>query len=128
MVLTDPRFEYFVKPVGVGVILEMVFSGLAVKFVSRWQRSVGVCSRLTEVLAVLVSIHYIIDILRNIIHTEVTIVIHFQWLIFLSAFSGDDNHTVGGARTVDGGRSGVLQDRSMLSMSLGLMNTSSEAG
>ena len=97
VVLTDTRFEYFVKPVGVGVILEMVFSGLAVKLVSRWQRSVGVCGRLTEVLAVLVSIHYIIDILRDIIHTEVSIVIHFQGLVFLSAFGGDNNHTIGSA-------------------------------
>ena len=109
VVLTDPRFEYFVKPVGVGVILEMVFSGLAVKFVSRWQRSVGVCSRLTEVLAVLVSIHYIIDILRNIIHTEVSIVIHFQRLVFLSAFGGDNNHTISSARTVDGSSRSILQ-------------------
>ena len=109
VVLTDTRFEYFVKPVGVGVILEMVFSGFAVKFISRWQRSVGVCGRLTEVLAVLVSIHYIIDTFRNIIHTEVTIVIHFQWLVFLSAFGGDDNHTIGGARTIDGSSRSILQ-------------------
>ena len=95
MVLTDTRFEYFVEPVGIGVILEMVFPGFAVELVSRWQRSVGVCTSLTDVLAVLVGIHYIIDSLRNIIHTEISIVVHFQRLVFLSAFGGDDNHTVG---------------------------------
>jgi len=108
VVLANTRFEYFVKPVGAGIILEMIFSSCAVKLVSRWQRSIGVCARLTEVLAILVGIHYIIHTLRNEVRTEVPIVIHFQWLVFLSAFSGDNNHTVGGARTVDGSSRSIL--------------------
>ena len=61
VILTDTCFEYFFKPVGIGVVLEMIFSGGTVQLVTAGQR-----------------------------------------LVFLTAFGSDDDHTVGGARTVDG--------------------------
>ena len=102
VILTDTCFEYFFKPVGIGVVLEMIFSGGTVQLVTAGQRSVGVGTCLTDVLAVLVGIHYIIDITGDIVHTHVAIVVYFQRLVFLTAFGSDDDHTVGGARTVDG--------------------------
>lgn len=77
-------------------------SGGTVQLVTAGQRSVGVGTCLTDVLAVLVGIHYIIDITGDIVHTHVAIVVYFQRLVFLTAFGSDDDHTVGGARTVDG--------------------------
>ncbi len=110
VILTDTCFEHFFKPVGIGVILEMIFSGGTVQLVTAGQRSVGVGACLTDVLAVLVGIHYVIDTTGNVVHTYVPIVVYFQRLVFLTAFGSDDDHTVGCTRTVNGSSRCILQN------------------
>ena len=109
VVLADTGLEYLVKPICVGFVLEMIHSILA-HLVTARQRSVGILASLTQVVAILVSVHYIIYIARNLVNTKVTRVVHLQRLVFLTILGSDDNDTIGSTRTVDGTRRSILQN------------------
>ena len=94
MVLTNAHLEHFVKPIGVGSIAELVASiALLAVTTGKWSARVG--SSLAKVVAVLVSIHHVIDALADLINTKVTLVIDLQRLVLLTALGGDDDHAVG---------------------------------
>ena len=109
VVLSDTGLEYLVKPICVGFVLEMIHSILA-HLVTARQRSVGILASLTQVVAILVSVHYIIYIARNLVNTKVTGVVHLQRLVFLTILGSNDNDTIGSTRTVDGTRRSILQN------------------
>ena len=60
VVLTDTGLEYFVEPVGIGVVLEVVET-ISTQAVATRSIDTSVFGSLTEVTAVLVSIHHIVD-------------------------------------------------------------------
>ena len=95
VVLADTRLKHFFKPIRVGIIHKMVSTCCTVEAVSSRQRCIRVGCCLTQILAVLVGVHHVVNSRRNIIHTEVSVIVYFQRLVFLTAFGGDDNHTVG---------------------------------
>ena len=100
MVLTDTCLEDLVEPVGIGIVHKPVDTILTLG-VSAWNRRVRVLTSDTEILAVLIGIHHVIDVLRNTIDTEVTLVVELERLVFLTILGCDDNDTVGSTRTVD---------------------------
>ena len=109
MVLSGTSLEYLVKPVCIGCILEMIFAILT-KFITTCESCIRVGASLTEIVAILVGIHHIIYITRNLVNTEVTRVVYLQRLVFLTILGSDDNDTISSTRTVDGTRRSILQD------------------
>ena len=109
MILADTSLEHFVKPVCVGCILEVILAILT-HLISTRDRSVGVGASSTKVLAILVGVHYIIYIARNLVNTKVTGVVHLQRLVFLTILGSDNNDTIRSTRTIDGTRRSILQN------------------
>ena len=106
---TPVEHEYLVKPICVGFVLEMIHSILA-HLVTARQRSVGILASLTQIVAILVSVHYIIYIARNLVNTKVTGVVHLQRLVFLTILGSDNNDTIRSTGTIDGTRRSILQN------------------
>ena len=109
VILADTGLEHLVKPISVGWIQEVILAILT-HLISTRDRSVGVGTSSTKVLAILVGVHHVIYIARNLVNTEVTRVVHLQRLVFLTILGSDDNDTIGCTRTVDGTRRSILQD------------------
>ena len=109
MILADTCLEYFFKPICIGVILKTVFTCSTVKMISSRNRSIRINTCLTDILTVLVCIHYIIYIVRNIIDTKISVIIYFQRLVFLSTFCSNDNHTISSTGTINSSSRGILQ-------------------
>ena len=109
VVLADTGLEHLVKPISVGCILEVVLAILT-HLVATRDRSVGVGASCTKILAILVGVHHVIYIARNLVNTEVTRVVYLQRLVFLTILGSDDNDTIGSTRTVDGTRRSILQN------------------
>ena len=95
VVLADTSLEHLVKPVGVGSVDKVVTTVIA-QAVTAGKRSTRVGTSLTQIVAVLVGIHHIVCAARNEVHTEITLVVHLQRLVFLTVLRGDDDHTVSG--------------------------------
>ena len=109
VVLADTSLEHLIEPICVGCILEVILAILA-HLVTTRQRSVGVRASLTQIVAILVGIHQVIYIARNLVNTEVTRVVHLQRLVFLTILGCDDNDTISCTRTIDGTRRSILQN------------------
>ena len=109
MVLTSASLEHFLEPVGIGVVHKLVLACGWVKRVSTGESCARVGTSLTDIVAVLVSVHHVVNTVRNLVDTEVTRVVHLQRLVFLTVLGGDDDHTIGGTRTVDSTRSSILE-------------------
>ena len=108
VVLTDTCLEGLVEPVGVRVVAEVVVA-VAALAVASGNGNTGIFSGNAEIAAVLVGIHHVVDILADLVDTEVALVVHLQRLVFLTALGRDDHHTVSSTRTVDGTCRCVLQ-------------------
>ena len=108
VVLADTCLEHFIEPVSIGTVLEVIHA-IVSRGVSTWEGCAGIFTGLTQIMAVLVGIHHIVDTVGNLVDTEVAFVIYLQRLVFLSALGSDDNHTVGGTRTVDSASRSIFQ-------------------
>lgn len=86
VVLTDACLEHLIKPIGVRVVLEYVFTRCGIKRIATGERCVAIGTGLTNIIAVLGGIHHIVDTLGDIVYSEISIVIDLQRLVFLSAF------------------------------------------
>ena len=93
MVLTDTGLEDFVEPVGIGRILEMVLAILT-KLIATGKCGTTVGTCLTNIVAVLICVHQIINTLGNLVYTEVTTIVDLQRLILTTMLGGDDDHTI----------------------------------
>ena len=109
VVLADTGLEHFVKPVCVGCIHKVILAILT-HLISTRDRSVGVGASSTKILAILVGIHHVIYIARNLVNTKVTGIVHLQRLVFLTILGCDDNDTIGSTGTVDGTCRSILQN------------------
>ena len=109
VVLTNTRLEGFTEPVGVSIIHKMVFTVSTLAISTRKSRDTDILSSNAEILTVLLGIGQVVDILLNLVDTEVAFVVHLQRLLFLTALGRDDNHTIGGTRTIDSTCRSVLQ-------------------
>ena len=109
VILADTSLEHFVKPICIGSILEVILAILT-HLVTTRQRSIGIRTSLTQIVAILVGVHHVIYITRNLVNTEVTRVVHLQRLVFLTILGSDDNDTISCTRTIDGTRRSILQD------------------
>ena len=108
VVLTDTRLEDLLEPVGVGVVHEMIVS-IGAQAVAARSGHTRVLASHSEILAVLVGVHHVVDALRKLVDTEIALITHAQRLVFLTALGRDDHHTVSGTRTVDGACRSILQ-------------------
>ena len=108
VVLADTRLKHLVKPVGIRAVLELIHAIRHLAVATR-QRGARVGTSLSQIGAVLIGVHHVIYTARNLVHTEVTLVVHLQRLVLLTVLRGDDHHTVSGTRTVDGTCRCVLQ-------------------
>ena len=109
MILAGTSLEYLVKPVCIGCIHKVIFAILA-ETISTRQLGIRVLASLSKILAILVGIHHVIYIARNLVNTEVTRVVHLQRLVFLTILGSDDNDTIRSTRTIDGTRRSILQN------------------
>ena len=109
VVLTGTGLEHLLKPVGVGVVLELILACGSVEAVSTGESSTRVGTSLTDVVAVHVCIHHVINIAWNLVNTEISSVVDLQRLVLLTVLSGDDDHTVGSTRTVDSTCGSILE-------------------
>ena len=69
----------------------------------------GILSGNAEVAAVLSGIHHVVDILPDLVYTEIALVVYLQRLVLLTTLRGDDHHTVSSTGTVDGTSGSILQ-------------------
>ena len=74
------------------------------------ERSARISASLTEVSAVLVGIHDIINTTGNPVNAKISLIVHLQGLIFLTALRRDDYHTVGSTGTVDSTCRSIFQN------------------
>ena len=107
MVLADTRLEHLLEPVSIGVVLELI----AIATLSVTSRQCYTCIRscLSQIIAILIGVHNVVNITGNLVDTEVTLVVNLQRLILLTALGCDNNHTVSSTRTVDGACRSILQ-------------------
>ena len=75
VVLTDTRLEHFFEPIGIRIVHEVVFTVLT-HAVSTGQGSIGISCCLSQIVAVLVSVHHVVCTTGNLIDTEVTFVVN----------------------------------------------------
>ena len=73
VVLADTSLKHLIKPIGIGVILKLIGCTAATVTTRKGCTRVGTC--LTQIRAVLIGIHYIVDTLANNIYTEVALVV-----------------------------------------------------
>ncbi len=108
VILTSTSLEYLLEPIGIGVVHELI-SAITNCTIATRKRCTRVSGCLTKISTVLISIHHVIFTLANLINTEVTFIIYFQRLIFLTTLSSNDNHTVSSTRTIDSTRRSIFQ-------------------
>ena len=109
VVLAHTGLEHLVEPVGVSAVHELILAGLGVQRIAAGQRCARVGTGLTQVLAVLVGIHHVVDAAGNLVPAEISLIVNLQGLFLLTALGGDDDHTVSSTRTVDGTCRCILQ-------------------
>ncbi len=109
VVLADACFEDFVEPVGVGVVHELV-GAVILKDVARWERRVGVCASLADVIGILFGVHNFVNIVGHNVHTYVARIINLHWRVFSATFCSDDDDAVSSTRAVDCACRGVFEN------------------
>ena len=109
MVLADTRLEHFLKPVGVGIILEVVATILA-HLVAAWECSARVGTSLTDIVAILLSVHNVVCATWYNVGTKVARVVHLERLVLLTILCCDDNHTVCCTRTINSTSRSILKN------------------
>ena len=108
VVLTNARLEGFTEPVGVGIVHKMVFP-VCTQTVTTGNRNTGILGGNAKILTVLLGICQVVDILLNLVYTEITFIIDLQRLFFLTVLGRDNHHTIGSTRTVDSTGRSILQ-------------------
>ena len=93
MVLTNTCLEGLIEPVSVSIVTEVIVT-IATQCVSTGSGNTCVGSSNTEIPAVLFSIHQVVNTCLDLVHTEVSLVVNLQRLVFLTTLGSDDNHTV----------------------------------
>ena len=83
VVLTNARLEGFTEPIGVGIVHKMVFP-VCTQTVTTGNRNTGILGGNAKILTVLLGICQVVDILLNLVYTEVTFIINLQRLFFLT--------------------------------------------
>ena len=100
VVHTSTCLESLVEPVGICFVTEVIETVTTFAIATR-NGDTSILSSNTEIAAVLLSIHHIVDILSDLVDTEVALIVYLQRLLFLTALGSDDHHTVSSTRTVD---------------------------
>ena len=95
VVHTSASLEGLVEPVGVSVITEVVIA-VAAKAVTTRNGNTCIIGGNAEIAAILVGVHHIVNILTDLVDTEIALIVHLQRLVFLTTLGRDDNHTVSG--------------------------------
>ena len=72
VVLACTSLEHFLEPVGVGIVHKLILACCGVKRVAAGKSCTGVCTSLTDIVAVLVGVHHIINIAWNLVNTEIS--------------------------------------------------------
>ena len=75
VVLADTRLEHFLKPVGIGIVLEVVATILA-HLVAAWECGARVGASLTDIVAILLGVHNVVCTARYNVGTKVARVVH----------------------------------------------------
>ena len=108
MVLADTGLEGLTQPVGIGAVLEMIVT-VRTLGITTGNGDTGILSSDAKITAVLLCISQVIDILLNLINTEVTLIVHLQLLLLLTTLSRDNHHTISCTGTVDSTCRSILQ-------------------
>ena len=108
MILANTSLEHFVEPIGIGIVNKVILT-ICILTITTRQWSIRILGCLTEILTILISIHYIVRIRWNNISTKIALVINLQWLILQTVLCSDDYHTIRSTRSIDCTCSGIFQ-------------------
>ena len=108
MVLADTGLEGLTQPVGISAVLEMIVT-VSTLGITTGNGDTGILSSDAKIAAVLLCISQVVDILLNLVNTEVTLIVYLQRLLLLTTLGRDDHHTVSSTRTVDSTCRSILQ-------------------
>ena len=65
---------------------------------------------MTKIITILVGIHNVVCATGNPVNAKISLIVHLQGLIFLTALRRDDYHTVGSTGTVDSTCRSIFQN------------------